>query len=174
MRGRDPETSEFYSPSRSERRREALDVLKLAEELVALSPAQLARLPIPETVLAHVLDTQRITAHGARKRQLGFLAKQMRREDDAELDALREALIASGDAARRATLELHRVERWRDRLLAEGAAGIEALRHDHPTADAAALARWIEAARGERAEKRPPRAYRALFDALRALFARHD
>ena len=92
MRGRDEETGEFLSPSRSQNRRAALDILALGETLVALSAAQLARLPIPEEVLPHIQETQRITSFGARKRQLAFLAKQMRRQDDETLDAIRDAL----------------------------------------------------------------------------------
>ena len=46
MRGRDEETGEFLSPSRSAQRRAALDVLELGEQLVAMSAAQLARLPV--------------------------------------------------------------------------------------------------------------------------------
>ena len=42
MRGRDEETGEFLSPSRSQNRREALEVLALGEKLVALTEAQLA------------------------------------------------------------------------------------------------------------------------------------
>ncbi len=174
MRGRDPDSGEFYSPSRSERRREALDVLKLAEQLTSLSRAQLARLPVPEAALAHVHEAQRITAHGARKRQVGFLAKQLRREDDADLEALREALIASGEGAKREALELHRIERWRDRLLAEGAPAIATLAAEHPAADATRLSVLVDGARRERAEKRPPHAYRALFDALRLLLHARD
>ena len=45
MRGRDEETGEFFSPSRSQNRREALEVLALGEKLVALTEAQLAKLP---------------------------------------------------------------------------------------------------------------------------------
>ena len=51
MRGRDEETGEFLSPSRSANRRAALDVLELAETLVGLSAAQLARLPIPDALV---------------------------------------------------------------------------------------------------------------------------
>ena len=38
-------------PSRSQRRREAWDVLELAERLVALTPSQLAKVPLDEKVL---------------------------------------------------------------------------------------------------------------------------
>ena len=64
MRGRDDETGEFFSPSRSQQRRAALDVLELGEQLAALSAAQLDRLPIPEELLPHILETQRITSYG--------------------------------------------------------------------------------------------------------------
>ena len=88
MRGRDEDSGDFLGPSRSEQRRAALDVLALGEKLVALSEAQLAKLPIPEDLLPHIRDAKRITSHVAHKRQLAFLAKQMRREDDAALDAI--------------------------------------------------------------------------------------
>ena len=79
MRGIDEDTGEYLGPSRSQQRREALEVRSLGEKLVALSPAQLDKLPIPEDLLPHILDTQKITSDIARKRQLQFLAKQMRR-----------------------------------------------------------------------------------------------
>ena len=88
MRGRDEDTGEFLSPSRSQQRRDALEVLELAEKLASLTPTQLAKLPIPEDLLPHLEHTRKITAHIARKRQLAFLAKQMRREDDEALEAV--------------------------------------------------------------------------------------
>jgi ribosome-associated protein len=47
MRGRDEDSGDYLGPSRSEQRRAALDVLALGEKLVALSEAQLAKLPNP-------------------------------------------------------------------------------------------------------------------------------
>src|SRR2546427_336948 len=120
MRGRDEETGEFHDKSRSQNRRDALDVLALGEKLVSLTPAQLARLPIPEDLLPHIAECKRITAHIAHKRQLAFLAKHMRREEDATLDAIRDALDANSETGRREVAMMHRVEDWRERLLAEG------------------------------------------------------
>src|SRR3546814_3619822 len=60
MRGRDEETGEFLGASRSQQRRDALDVLELAQRLVALPPAQLAKLPVPEDLHPHIADTRRI------------------------------------------------------------------------------------------------------------------
>ena len=98
MRGRDDETGEFFSPSRSANRRAALDVLELGEQLVALSPAQLARLPIPDELLPHIRETQRIASDAARRETAAMH----------RIEALRDALLGEdGDAAMTELLDEH-------------------------------------------------------------------
>ena len=174
MRGRDEDSGEYLGPSRSEQRRAALDVLALGQQLVALSAAQLAKLPIPEDLLPHIRDAKRITSHVAHKRQLAFLAKQMRREDDEALDAIRDALDAGGDAARRETAALHRVETWRERLLADGDAALAELLAEHPAADRQHLRQLVRNAIDERNRNKPPHAFRELFRELRELLLQAD
>ena len=171
MRGRDDETGEFLSPSRSQQRRDALEVLELGERLVGMTPAQLEKLPLPDHLLPHIRDAQRITSHIARKRQLAFLAKQMRREDDDTLDAIRDAMDAGGEAARQETALLHRAETWRDRLLEGGDNALAELLAEHPDADRQQLRTLIRNAAQERAKNRPPHAYRELFRLLRDTLA---
>ncbi len=169
MRGRDEDTGEFLSPSRSQQRRDALEVLELAEKLASLTPTQLARLPIPEDLLPHLEHTRKITAHIARKRQLAFLAKQMRREDDEALEAIRDALDEDGVAARREVAAMHRVEAWRERLLADGDAALAELLEEHPAADRQHLRQLVRNANEEKLRNKPPRAFRELFRELRTL-----
>lgn len=167
MRGRDEESGEFLSPSRSQNRREALEVLALGEKLVALTEAQLAKLPVPESLLPHIRDCKRITANIAHKRQLAYLAKQMRREDDDVLEAIRDALDESGDAARREVAAMHRIETWRERLLDQGDAALAELLDEYPTADRQKLRQLARSALEERKRNKPPRAHRELYRALR-------
>ncbi|WP_303749563.1 ribosome biogenesis factor YjgA [Stenotrophomonas pigmentata] len=169
MRGRDQETGEFLGESRSQNRREALEVLALGETLVELTPAQLARLPIPEGLLEHIEYSKRITSHGARKRQLAFLAKQMRREEDETLDAIRNALDANSETSRREVAIMHRMERWRERLLAEGDVALGELLDEHPEADRQALRTLVRNALAEKAKNKPPRAFREIYQVLREL-----
>jgi ribosome-associated protein len=169
MRGRDEDSGEFLGPSRSEQRRAALDVLALAGQLAELSPVQLAKLPVPEALLPHIAEARRITAHVARKRQVAFLAKQMRREEDAVLDAIRDALDAGGEAGRREAALLHRAEAWRERLVVEGDVALAELLDAHPGADRQSLRQLARNAADERARDKPPRAYRELFRAIRVL-----
>lgn len=172
MRGRDEETGEFLAPSRSANRREALDILALGEALAALSEAQLARLPIPDELLPHIRDTQRITSHGARKRQQAFLAKQMRRQDEETLDAIRDGMSKDGDAGRRETALLQRVEVLRDELLGnDGDDAMTALLAEQPGADRQHLRQLVRNTLEERRRNKPPHAYRELFRQLRELLA---
>ena len=169
MRGRDEETGEFLGDSRSQQRRDALEILNLGQQLVALTDAQLAKLPVPESLLPHIRESRRITSHIAHKRQLAFLAKQMRREDDEVLEAIRDALDEKGDAARREVAAMHRVEAWRDRLLAEGDAALAELIGQYPDADRQALRQLVRNTLEERKRNKPPRAFRELFRHLREL-----
>lgn len=169
MRGRDPETGEFLGPSRTRQRQEALEVRSLAEQLVALPPAQLARLPVPDELMQHIRDTQKVTSHIAHKRQLQFLAKQMRREDERTLEAIRDALDEGGEAAKREAATLHRTEQWRERLLAGGDAALGELLDEYPQADRQHLRQLIRNAGEERLKNKPPHAFRELFRELREL-----
>ena len=167
MRGIDEESGEYLGPSRSQQRREALEVRALGEQLVALPPGRLEKLPIPDDLLPHIVDTQRISSHIARKRQLQFLAKQMRREDDETLHAIRDALDAGGEAARQETALLHRIEAWRERLLQDGDEALAALLVEHPQADRQQLRQLVRNVHAERKKGKPPHAFRELFRLLR-------
>ncbi len=169
MRGIDEETGEFRGDSRSQQRRDALEVLNLCQQLVALTEAQLGKLPVPEALLTDIREARRITSHIAHKRQLAFLAKQMRREDDDTLDAIRDALDAKGDTARREIAAMHRVEAWRDRLLDEGDTALAELLQLHPEADRQGLRQLVRNTLEERKRNKPPRAFRELFRQLREL-----
>ena len=171
MRGRDEETGEFLGPSRSQQRREALEVLELAERLLALGERELAAVPMPDALRDLVQDSRRITAQIARKRQLQFLAKNMRREDDDVIDAIRRTLQRDRDDARREAARLHRLEAWRERLLEEGDEALAELIAEHPDADRQKLRQLVRNARLEREKQRPPHAFRELFRELRTLMA---
>ena len=169
MRGRDAETGEFLAPSRSQQRREALDILALAEQLVELSEGALAALVMPDPLRELIHESRRITARIARKRQLQFLAKAMRKEDDEVIDAIRTALTHDRDRSRRETAALHRLEAWRERLLEEGDAALTELLDVCPEADRQKLRQLVRKAQVEREKQQPPRAFRELFRELKAL-----
>lgn len=161
-------------PSRSQRKREALDVLALASTLMAAPAGQVQRLDLPDELAELVTTSRRVQQQIARKRQTQFLAKQLRRQDAGLLETIRGAFAEDRDSARREAARLHRVERLRDRLLAEGDGALEGLLDEHPQADATHLRQLLRQARKERDEGAPPHAARALFRNLRDLLAAAD
>ena len=170
-----PGTGPDGGPSRSAAKREAHAVRDLGAELAALGESERRRMPLPEDVRAALEELIRIRARGARKRQLGYLAKRLRRVDTAPIEA---ALDALRQTARAATLDHHRVEAWRDRLLGDGPGetpkdALTAFLDEHPEADRQGLRRLQASALAERAAEppRPPRAARELFRSVRDTLA---
>ncbi len=166
----DSEQPEDLPPSRSQRRRDALDVLRLAHDLLELDAPRLAKLELDDELLQHLEYTRRITQHVARKREVGFLAKQMRRFED-ELPRWRAQIDADVGVSRREAARLHRVEAWRDRLLNEGDEALSELLERYPDADRQQLRSLQRQARTERERGKPPAAARILFRSLRNLMA---
>ena len=155
--------------SRGQRRRAALDVLKLAQTLVELSAAQLDHLPLSDELRDEVLRVQRVTQHIARKRETQFLAKQLRQFDEAELDPLRASLDHDREHARHEMAAMHRVETWRECLIAEGDTALSDFLQQFPHADRQHLRHLARQALAERKSNKPPHAYRELFRVLREI-----
>jgi ribosome-associated protein len=158
---------ENLPPSRSQRRREALDVLELAERLVALTPSQLKKVPLDEKVLDAVHLAQRITSHIAHKRQVHFLAKLMRKQID-DLEPIRLAVDKPLEVRRKETAELHQIERWRERLIEGGDDVLGELMASFPAIDRQRLRQLVRQAQIERRENRAPSAQRSIFQVLKA------
>ncbi|HET8553524.1 MAG TPA: ribosome biogenesis factor YjgA [Rhodanobacteraceae bacterium] len=157
-------------PSRSQQRRDALAVLDLAGQLVAAPPAQLARMDLPADVTDEVANVRRIKAHGARKRQLAYLAKLMRRHDETAFDAARAIFGEDREQQHKEAAALHRLEALRERLLNDaGDTALGQLIARHPDIDRQHLRALIRRARVERDKDRKPHAQRELFRLLKEL-----
>ncbi|MEO8010244.1 MAG: ribosome biogenesis factor YjgA [Dokdonella sp.] len=167
----DESDDEFLGPSRSHQRREALAVLKLAEALTALTDAQLARVPLDDNILDEVRRARATHQQVARKRQIQYVAKHMRRLEDDEIAAIRLVLDSDRQQSNRETASLHQVESWRDRLLDEGDSALDAWLALHPASDRQQLRTLMRQAKTEADRQKPPRAARELFRQLRDIHA---
>jgi len=152
-------------PSKTQRKREMHELQGLGARLVELNPQQLDEIGLPEDLRDAVEFAQRTTKHEARRRQLQYIGKLMRSVDPAPI---REKLKIWDGISVEHTARQHRVERWRDRLI-EDESALDELVREHPGIDARHLRALARKAREERAAGSPPRAYRELFRALRAI-----
>ncbi|WP_019463501.1 ribosome biogenesis factor YjgA [Dyella japonica] len=160
-----------YGPTRTQQRRDALAVLALAIQLVELPQSKLARLELPEDVQREIANTRRITAHIARKRQMQFLAKVMRRHDTSVFDGVRAALGENRDRQRQETAAMHRLEATRDRLVADPDKAMGELIAQYPSVDRQHLRSLVRQAKIEKDGNKPPRAYREIYQLLKDLAA---
>ncbi|WP_395769110.1 ribosome biogenesis factor YjgA [Arenimonas sp.] len=166
-RGVDEETGEFLGPSRGEERRAALAVLELAARMVEIPMARLMQMPVSEEMLGHIGFCQKITAQIAKKRQLQYVAKQMRKEDPETLDAWRALLNFDKADVRREVAETHRIEALRDQLIAGDTDALTRFMAQFPQADSQQIRQLIRNAQFEKTKNKPPHAYRELFRVLR-------
>jgi ribosome-associated protein len=167
----DPEHD--YGPTRTQQRRDALAVLAFATQLSEMPPSKLARADLPEDVLREIDNLRRITSHIARKRQLGFLAKVMRRHDDEAYEAAKALLGENRDQQRKETAAMHRLEALREKLLDSDDA-LQELIDQYPGIDRQHLRSLIRQARMERDGNKAPRAYREIFQLLKQITAAAD
>jgi ribosome-associated protein len=157
------------APISKTQRKKAVHLLQaLGEELVELSDDQLAAIELPEALRDAVMAARRITKFEARRRQLQYIGKLMRR---VEVEPIRAALDAMLAGSRRQIAAHKRIEAWRERLLA-GPGALDELLAEFPGADAQRLHTLVRGALRERDAGNPPRNYRELYQALRALIAK--
>lgn len=152
--------------SKSQRRRDALEVKSLASRLIELPAARLALVPLDEQLRSEIEHARRMKAHGARKRQLQYVAKLMRRDDP---EPILDALEAFENEARHLTARHHRSEAWRDFLLENGDRAVGSLLEKRRDADAQTIRQLLRNAAREAKSNKPPAAARSLFKLLREL-----
>jgi len=143
--------------TRSERRRETSGSDALASELVSLPAEELARIPLSDVLRDAVDHARGIRRHAARRRQLAYLSKLLRAADT---EPIRDALEAEVDGS-----AFDALERWRTRILTDGADAIEAFLDEHPSGDRQRLRQLARNA--TRTDDKGTRARRQLFQLLR-------
>ncbi len=161
---------QYDRPSKSQLKREMTALQKLGETLVAAPRDRVKKVPMPEDVLDAILECQQITSHEGRRRQLQYVGKKMRSLTEEEVATIQKMVDGWRGTSKAEAAALHAVERQRDRLLADDAA-LTDLRDKHPDLDMQQLRTLIRNARKEHAENKPPKAYREIFQILKALQA---
>ncbi|MDI5984312.1 ribosome biogenesis factor YjgA [Halomonas sp. M4R5S39] len=150
--------------SKSQLKREMHALQALGEAIIAMTPAERARFPLSDDMLAAVEETSRIRSHEGRRRHMQYVGKVMRRENLAAIQTVYEEV--EQEKLRR-DHAFHRLEKWRDRLIEEGDDAVEPFIAEFPAVDRQALRQLIRNARRERELGKPPTNARRLFRLIR-------
>ncbi len=158
-------TEDTGRPSKTKQKEAMHELRDLGAELVELSVGQLKRINLPENLFDAVRDCQKITAHGARRRQIQYLGKLMRGVDD---EPIRAGLAMLRGESSAETARLHRLERFRVRLL-EDESVLAEIAAQWPAVDLQHLRTLRRNALKEKENNKPPKNFRAIFQVLQDL-----
>ena len=163
-------TDRFETPSdsksKSQLKREMHALQALGEELVRLNAEQLAKIPLSEELREAIAAVRSMNKHGARYRQMQYIGRLMRDIDPAPIqDAIN--IVLNKD--NRATALFHRLEKWRDQLIAGDDKVLEEVFAAFPGADRQHLRHLVRNARKEQEAGKTVKAARGLFCYMREL-----
>ena len=150
--------------SKSQRKREANELLELAKNLISMPQSRLNGLPLDEDLREEVNFARAIKAHGARKRQLMTVGKMLRKRDN---EALLDAVNNVDQKNRQVNARFHHVEAWRDRLVDGDNQDLTELLEQGPEINVQTLRQLVRNAKKEAQLGKPPVAARKLFKLLR-------
>jgi len=153
--------------SKSQMKRDMLELQALGEKLVALSVEQLAQLDLPEELTNALLQAKHIKKHGAKRRQFQYIGRLMRNVNSDDIQSEYENVTQQ---SAQAVQQLHKIEKWRERLLEQGDDAIQALVEEFPDLDRSQLRQLIRTARQEQTQNKPPRAFRKIFQLIKAMY----
>ena len=159
-------------PSKSQKKREMSALQVLGQTLVEMPADRLAKIDMPDALRIALADARRFTKHEAKRRQMQYIGKLMRKVDPAVLDTMRAALVEQNSGSAQENLVLHLTETWRDRLLASEDAFGEWITRC-PETDTQQLRALIRQARKDAVPEKPGaavrhgRAYRDIFQLVR-------
>ena len=155
---------EYERPNKSEKKREAQAFLNLAKKLEHLSEEQWYDIALPEHVIEALQTLKDMPQKAAKKRQFKLIAKYLR---DADVHAALAEVENIEQVQTKVNLEFHRVERWRDRLLSEGAPALTEFLAEYSDVDVQQLRQLIRNANQEASRNKAPKSAKLLFKLLR-------
>lgn len=162
----DEQDEEIIYVSKSEIKRDAEELKKFGASLVAMTPNNLAKLPLDEK-LAEAIELAQRSQRGALRRQLQFIGKLLRNRD---IEPIKAALEKIENKHNQQQIVFHRLEKWRDKLIeTDNNEILSELISTYPDLDIQHLRNLIRGAQKERSANKPPKFYREIFQYLKSL-----
>ena len=108
-----------WDATRTDLKKESDALQDLGEALLGLRPKLLERLQLPEKLMDAFAEQKRLTNFEAKRRQMQFIGKLMRKLEEDAVAAVQAALDEQRNGSAAEKLALHQAELWRDRLIAD-------------------------------------------------------
>lgn len=106
-----------WDATRTDLKKESDALQDLGEALLGLRPKLLERLQLPEKLVDALAEQKRLTNFEAKRRQMQFIGKLMRKLDESQVEAAKAALEEQRTGVSREQTHILVAEQWRDRLI---------------------------------------------------------
>ena len=106
-----------WDQTRTDRKNESDALQDLGEALLGLRTKLLDRLQLPEKLLDALAEHKRLTNFEAKRRQMQFIGKLMRKLEDHQVEAVKDALEEQRTGVSLEQTQILVAEQWRDRLI---------------------------------------------------------
>lgn len=151
--------------SKTKLKAEADAAQDIGKKLVELPKDKLLKLNLPEALYEAVMESKKITANGAIRRQKQYLGRLMR---DVDIVPIVDQLQRWEGKHNEESARFHGMERWRTRLL-EDAEAVSEFLVTYPHTDSQQLRTLIRNGQKEAAANKPPKSSRELFKLIREI-----
>ncbi len=159
----DPGSEEYKS--KTQIKKQLLELVTLAETLVDMGSANIAKLPLDSDILDAVQQAKNMhRKKPSYRRQLQFIGKLFRSRD---VEPLLQALQNIQGKQTQANAHFHLLEKLRDKLVAGDDQVLQNLINDYPNLDRQRLRQWMRQAKKELQQEKPPKAAREIFQYLK-------
>ena len=158
LKNSEKDANQVAQPSKTQRKQEMHALQTIGEQLVALDIKQLNELDLPEILMDALLEAKQIQKHGARRRQMQYIGKLMRKID---VMSFQEKLAIWRNLELQHTARQHLMEHWRDRLLTDEQAFTE-FGQKYPAADMQRLRMLVRKTQKEELANKPRKSFHEL------------
>ena len=162
--------------SKTDLKRESTELQKLGEALLTLRADLMDGLALSDQLVEAVNQARRITDFEGKRRQMQYIGKLMRGQDEQTLQSVRNALEEQRKGSAGDALALHQAEQWRDDLIGKEEA-LQRWLNAYPATDTQQLRALIRQARKDAQPDpqavsrglapRQGRAYREIFQLVK-------
>lgn len=161
---------EYYAirPNKSQIKRDISEIAQLAQALTQLTVAQIALMAIPEKIAIAIREAKLMpSTKPARKRQLKFITRQLRKID---LIHISEILDRMRSKSTHGVREHHQSEQWRDKLInSQDNTVLTTLLNKFPSADSQYLRQLQRNAQKEAQLNKPEKSTHLLYQYIKKL-----
>ena len=151
--------------SKSEVKREMIQLQNFGQKLIDLSKHQRSKIPFTEDIKDALILADKIkNKHEALRRHVRHLAKIL---SESDLEPIKHALDVMANKHQQETAKFIKLEKMRDEVIEQGNEVIEALLSEHESMERQKLRQLVRQAGKEKKSEKLGKYYKELFDYLK-------